>query len=1373
MKSGGPWNLRGLRPETREAARDAARESGMSVGEWLNDVIPPEDENEHDRYADDDDDRGSRRRTRESRQEADDETPRRQARRHRRFDDVDADLEPTFGPDLEPRLQPRLGPRAEPRGSDRGSRRRDRSGDFERASEPERTDDWRTKDFGRRAEFERDRDDDRYPDRDRDSDRDQPRLREAARAAARARDEERQAARVKAREAGRARHEGRERGAPREDLPQAIREEAREAARAEEMRQAARARAEMGEVHARLDRLSHQLDRLTRPETPKPTAPRYEAPRYEAPRYEAPRPDAPRYEPRLTGAPPALHRDRTAPMARPQAASPAMGRTASGLSVDDAIAEIAERQATLYGETQTVALLAPRAPVAFVAQQPVPEAAPAPMSFGSRPPQPLPQSAPVEPPAPKAAAPLPEAVSPPITPSVPAAPALDISKLEEQLRNITARIETLRPSNDLEEQLRNITARIETLRPNNDFEEVIASFRKELAEIGRQITEALPRHAVESLQIEVQALAQRIDHSRGAGGVDAAALAGLERGLAEVRDALHKLTPAENLVGFDDAVRSLAQKIDLIIGKEDPAALQQLETAISALRGIVSHVASNDTLTKVAEDVRALAAKVDEFANNAASGQAVSALESRLDTLADALNASTEAGHAVPRELEKLLSGLIEKLEWVQLTHTDHAALGHLEDRIAQLIKRLDASDAKLGNLEAIERGLADLLVHINDVRSHGGAVASASPPPPAVDAIKRDVAEIKHSDRRTQDSLEAVHGTVEHVVDRLAKIESGMHDAPAQPNAASAPVQTDSAADIAKTDFAKAAPAKTEPVKSEAAKTEPAKAELLISKPAPASSAPMPAASVSPLAVAPAPAAPAAITPAPLTISAADALLGPAESSFDAAPRRMVAATPRAPIDPNLPPDHPLEPRSAPGSRGVSSGTLPSAADRIAASEAAAGLVEPPAAADLNDKSNFIAAARKAAQAAAAEPPDRKSRAKKQRAAAGGSSQRVRKLLVAGGAVVVAVLFVHVVLHMFQDNGGSTISPPPLPEHSDTAPEKESAATPPADAPPAPAVPDGATDTPRAAPGQPLSLAPDTQPDPSPAAAPSPLPVPQRQSALPDSPDVTGALTNRAPPSFAPAPGANPFQPIPVPAPAVDADKLPATIGGPTLRAAAAAGDSAAEYEVASRFAEGHGIAVSNEQAAHWLQRAADQGLAPAQFRLGGLYEKGIGVRKDLAKARDLYTAAADKGNGKAMHNLAVLYAEGVNGPADYKSAAHWFRKAADRGITDSQYNLAILYARGIGVEQNYAESYKWFTLAANRGDADAGKKRDEIASHLDPQSLQAAQDAAQKWTATAQPDDAITVKAPAGGWDPQAAKPATKPKATGAKAGAPEAKL
>jgi localization factor PodJL len=226
---------------------------------------------------------------------------------------------------------------------------------------------------------------------------------------------------------------------------------------------------------------------------------------------------------------------------------------------------------------------------------------------------------------------------------------------------------------------------------------------------------------------------------------------------------------------------------------------------------------------------------------------------------------------------------------------------------------------------------------------------------------------------------------------------------------------------------------------------------------------------------------------------------------------------------------------------------------------------------------------------------------------------------------------------------------------------------------------------------------------------------------------------------------------------------KLPAAIGGPALRLAALAGDPAAAYEVASRYAEGRGVAANNEEAAHWFDIAAKTGLAPAQFRLGGLYEKGLGVKKDLAAARDLYRAAADKGHGKAMHNLAVLFAEGIDGKADYRTAAQWFRKAADHGITDSQYNLAVLYARGVGVEQNFAEAYKWFSLAAKEGDHDAAQKRDEITSHLDQAGLAAARAAAEKWTPLPQPPDAVTVK---GVWDaPGAGTPIAKPKPRSAK--------
>src|SRR5215216_552815 len=39
MKSGIPWSVKGIEPDVREAAKDAARRSGLTLGEWLNAAI--------------------------------------------------------------------------------------------------------------------------------------------------------------------------------------------------------------------------------------------------------------------------------------------------------------------------------------------------------------------------------------------------------------------------------------------------------------------------------------------------------------------------------------------------------------------------------------------------------------------------------------------------------------------------------------------------------------------------------------------------------------------------------------------------------------------------------------------------------------------------------------------------------------------------------------------------------------------------------------------------------------------------------------------------------------------------------------------------------------------------------------------------------------------------------------------------------------------------------------------------------------------------------------------------------------------------------------------------------------------------------------
>jgi localization factor PodJL len=265
-------------------------------------------------------------------------------------------------------------------------------------------------------------------------------------------------------------------------------------------------------------------------------------------------------------------------------------------------------------------------------------------------------------------------------PATPAAPApanwgggSDLSGLEQQLHHINTQISSL----------------------HQPYENALGALRSDLAEIGRALTDAMPRRAIEALETEVRALAERVDRTRQA-GADGAALGSLERELAEVRNALRNLTPAESLAGFEEAVRALSQKIDQLAAsgqapQGDPLAFKQLEQAVVSLRGVVSNVASDGALAQLAAEVRGLGAQF-ERATADSSTEALAKLEGRIASL-------MESGRAVPPELEGSIRSLSERLDRMQLSQGDQLALGALEDRIAKLSEKLDASDSRLGHL--------------------------------------------------------------------------------------------------------------------------------------------------------------------------------------------------------------------------------------------------------------------------------------------------------------------------------------------------------------------------------------------------------------------------------------------------------------------------------------------------------------------------------------------------------------------------------------------------------------------------------------------------------------------------------------------------
>jgi localization factor PodJL len=837
--------------------------------------------------------------------------------------------------------------------------------------------------------------------------------------------------------------------------------------------------------------------------------------------------------------------------------------------------------------------------------------------------------------------------------------------------------QTLGPIADvtgLEQQLQYIQTQISSLQ--QPFEETFAALRHDLAEVGRALTEAAPRRAVEALETQVGSLAERIDRSHVGAAGGGGALAGVEQGLAEVRDALRGLTPAESLVGFEDAVRGLSRKIDQIGLSEDPAALKQLEQAVASLRGLMSNVASEGALAQLAAEVHGLAAGFER-----AAAESGNKLEARLVAV-------MENGRTMPPKLEDAIRSLNERIDRMTLSQGDQLALTSLEDRIANLSKKLDTTDNRLGHLESIERGLADLLVHLEEMRnSESRGLRAASP-------------------------------------------------ADAAPSYAAEPPPELSALPVAPP-------------------LQPLAAEFEAGQAAPAPSQSPPAAAARALAgIA---AVPPAVIPAPRS---------------QAKPNVRTRTEPLRPIDPALPPDTPIEPGA-----GVPRARPGSAAARIAASEAALGGTWPMAE-EVKTKSAAIAAARNAVRAAhldspkgpasnplnlfqwlnkarkqqPALPPPTEPRAEPVRMpaavpdAATPPETAGNRFLRRAKTTLIAVSIAIIVLGALQAAFDLLLP-------GDTSDDLTAPIV--LEAPPSSETIEPSSDT----------IEPTTSPSDEPPVTPEPAPAPAPQS----NPDTTGNIKPQS--SFFDPPNADapkrppadvtgsiarpPAARVAPPSPAVAAPPAPAPTS-PTLRAAIAAQDPAAEYEMAVRYAEGRGVPQDLREAARWLERSANAGFVPAQFRLAGLNEKGEGLKKDLQTARRLYLSAANKGHAKAMHNLAVLHAEGADGRPDYAAAAQWFSKAAAYGIIDSQYNLAILYAQGIGVEANLAESYKWFALAAANGDQDAAKKRDAVATRLDPQTLMAAKLAVQTFVAQREPDEATGLRTPPGGWDRSEALPA-----------------
>ena len=118
----------------------------------------------------------------------------------------------------------------------------------------------------------------------------------------------------------------------------------------------------------------------------------------------------------------------------------------------------------------------------------------------------------------------------------------------------------------------------------------------------------------------------------------------------------------------------------------------------------------------------------------------------------------------------------------------------------------------------------------------------------------------------------------------------------------------------------------------------------------------------------------------------------------------------------------------------------------------------------------------------------------------------------------------------------------------------------------------------------------------------------------------------------------------------------------------AAVAGSAPAQYRVATLYERGKGVSKDMAAALQWYERAAAMGNVKAMHNAAVIAAGNEAGKADYAKAYKWFALASDHGLKDSQYNLAVLIERGLGTQADTTEALFWYMAAAAQGDKDSQ---------------------------------------------------------------------------------------------------------
>lgn len=142
---------------------------------------------------------------------------------------------------------------------------------------------------------------------------------------------------------------------------------------------------------------------------------------------------------------------------------------------------------------------------------------------------------------------------------------------------------------------------------------------------------------------------------------------------------------------------------------------------------------------------------------------------------------------------------------------------------------------------------------------------------------------------------------------------------------------------------------------------------------------------------------------------------------------------------------------------------------------------------------------------------------------------------------------------------------------------------------------------------------------------------------------------------------------------------------GSGLLRRAADQGLPIAQYRLAKAYERGEGVKADLAEARRWTENAARGGNRKAMHDTAVYFAEGDAGPQDYGTAAQWFRRAAERGLPDSQYNLGVLFEQGLGVKADPVEAVFWFSLAARAGDKDASQKVANASSR-LNAEQNAA---------------------------------------------------------------------------------------